>query len=166
MRRRRVRPVAPFHTDPDKAAAAAFDRETGESVPVEQLGSYLAVLAQYHLHPEAKFLNGDYLDSGHTRRRHIQVTGVTYIGKEANRWEEQFHLGANEDAAILYGEAPEDRAAMEKRVALGIHRFGQRAVSNAARMSLRDVGRAAREPAKLNMAQLKRLDRVLVEMTG
>jgi hypothetical protein len=161
MRRRRVRPVAPFHTDPDKAAAAAFDRKTGEPVPAEQLGSYLEVLAQYHLHPETKFLNGNYLDSGHTQRRHIQVTGVTYIGKEANRWEEQFHLGADEAAAIIYGQAPEDRAAMEEQVRLGIRRFGQRTVAKAARMSLRDVGRAAREPAKLNLEQLNRLDRML-----
>jgi hypothetical protein len=166
MRKRRVRPIAPYHKDANRAAAAAFDRETGASVSVEQLGTYREALAQYHLHPEAKFLNGDYLDRGHTQRRHIQVTEITYIGKEANRWEEQFFLGASEDAAIVYGEAPEDRAAVEERVQQGIHRFGQRAVAKAARMSLRDVGRAAREPIKLSMAQLGRLDRVLAVMAG
>jgi len=33
------------------------------------------------------------LDSGPTRRRHVQATQINYIGKEANRWEEQFFLG-------------------------------------------------------------------------
>ncbi len=51
--------------------------------------TYEGALAQYYLHPEAKFQNGDYLDSGVTRRRHIFATVVEHIGKEANRWEEQ-----------------------------------------------------------------------------
>jgi hypothetical protein len=46
------------------------------------------------LRPEAKFEKGDYLDSGPTRRRHVQVAQINYIGKEANRWEEQFFLAA------------------------------------------------------------------------
>ena len=63
-RRRRVRPIAAFHREPAMAAAAAFDRETGAPVPVEQLATYREVLAQYHLHPEAKFLDGDFTDRG------------------------------------------------------------------------------------------------------
>jgi len=55
-------------------------------------------LLRYHLHPEAKFLGGDYTHRGLTRRRHIQVTEIQRIGKEANRWEEQFHLGADPEA--------------------------------------------------------------------
>jgi hypothetical protein len=161
MRRRRVQPIAPFHEDPNQAAAAAFDRNSDQPVGVEQLCTYLEVLAQYHLHPEAKFLHGSYLDSGHVQRRHIHVTGVICIGKEANRWEEQFFLGADQDAAIVYGEVPGDRADLEERVRQGIRRFGQRATARAARMSLRDVSLAAREPGKLSLAQLKRLDRVL-----
>jgi hypothetical protein len=33
-----------------------------------------------------------------------------YIGKEADRWEEDSHFGADEDAAIPYGVAPVDRS--------------------------------------------------------
>src|SRR5205814_3767192 len=55
---------------------------------------YAEALSDYHLHPEAKFLNGDYLDHGSTMRRDIHLAGVRYIGKEANRWEEQFYLGS------------------------------------------------------------------------
>jgi hypothetical protein len=55
---------------------------------------------------EAKFENGDYFDRGPTHRRHGQATQINYIGKEANRWEEQFFLGMDEDAAIEYGADP------------------------------------------------------------
>jgi hypothetical protein len=52
------------------------------------------------------FENGDFCDIGPTRRRHVQATQINYIGKEANRWEEQFFLGMDEDAAIEYGADP------------------------------------------------------------
>jgi hypothetical protein len=35
----------------------------GEPVSSERLKSYQEALAQYLIHPEAKFRNGDYLDS-------------------------------------------------------------------------------------------------------
>lgn len=161
-----MRPIAPFQTDPSRAAAAAFDRHTGEPIPAEQLGTFREALAQYHLHPETKFLNGDYLDSGHTERRHIQVIGLTYIGKEANRWEEQFFLGADVDAAIVYGEAPFDRRAVEERVRDGIRRIGQRAIAQAVRMSRRDISQAVREPARISLAQLRRLDQTIASLNG
>jgi hypothetical protein len=146
------------------AAAAAFDRETDEAVPAEHLASYREALAQYHLHPEAKFLNGDYRDSGHTQRRNIQAIGVTYVGKEANRWEEPFYLGTDEDAAINYGQAPDGRRKAEARIREGISRFGQRAIGRAAHMSLRDISRAARDAAKLSLIQLKRLDQAIARI--
>ena len=89
-----------------EASAHAFDRETGKPIPADKLKTYAQALAQYHLRPEAKFENGDYLDSGPTRRRHVQATQINYIGKEANRWEEQFFLGMDEDAVIEYGADP------------------------------------------------------------
>jgi hypothetical protein len=97
------KPVAPFENDPAKAAALAFDRETGEPVPATALQSYAEALAQYHLHPESKFLGGDYCDRGTTRRRHIRVAGVRHIGKESNDWERQAVLGLAADAELDYG---------------------------------------------------------------
>jgi hypothetical protein len=58
------RPVAPFYADPSPAVANCFDRLTGAPVTVDQLKSYANALSDYHLHPEAKFLNRDYLDRG------------------------------------------------------------------------------------------------------
>src|SRR5262249_32430525 len=41
----------------------------------------------------------------YTERRHIMALGIEYIGKEANRLEEQLFLGIDEDAQIAYGLA-------------------------------------------------------------
>jgi hypothetical protein len=90
--------------------------------------TYAHALAQYHLRPEAKFENGDYLDSGPTRRRHVQATQINYIGKEANRWEEQFFLGMDEDAAIEYGADP--RAALFDELMLATSRFAKQQLAS------------------------------------
>jgi hypothetical protein len=87
------KPVAPFDRNPATAAQACFDRDTGILVPIEVLKTYKDALAQYHLRPEHKFLNGNYTDRGPTKRRHVQPTAVRNIGKESNRWEERFYLG-------------------------------------------------------------------------
>lgn len=78
------KPSAPFDRYPANAAQHAFDRETGEPVPASMLLTYAEVLALYHLSPEAKFENGDYNDTGETRRRHIIAKRIRRIGKEAN----------------------------------------------------------------------------------
>src|SRR5262249_46977969 len=83
-----------------------FDRETGEPVSVDLLKTYQEALAQYPLHPESKFLNGEPYDRGQKRRRHIEAVAINCIGKEANRWEEQWHLGLDLDAQINYGMLP------------------------------------------------------------
>ncbi len=101
-----VRPIAPFDRDPAKAVHAAFDRDSGHPVPASALKTYRQVIAQYHLHPETKFANGDFVDRGTTRRRHVHVSGIRNIGKEADHWEEQFYLGLDEVAEIDHGLAP------------------------------------------------------------
>ena len=91
---RNIAPVAPLNRDPMKAAKQAFDRETGESIPVEFLKTYAECLAQYHISPEAKFTNSDYMDSGRTERRHVIASNLRLIGKEGNRLDE-FELDTN-----------------------------------------------------------------------
>ena len=100
--------ISPYDNDLAKAAERCFDRDTGKPIPANMLKSYRSALSQYHLRPESKFLNADYLDSGLVRRRHVKVSGIVYIGKEANRWEEQSHLGIDPEAEIAYGTAPAD----------------------------------------------------------
>ena len=63
-----IAPVAAYDTDLDAAAANAFDRYSGESVPIEALKTYADALRGYHRSPEAKFLNGNFTDRGTTVR--------------------------------------------------------------------------------------------------
>jgi DNA-binding Xre family transcriptional regulator len=121
---RPLRPIAPYSETSMEALVHVFDRETGKPIPARQLKTYAQALAQYHLRPEAKFENGDYLDCGPTRRRHIQAIQINYIGKEANRWEEQFFLGMDEDAVIDYG-ADLRAATLFDELSAAIGKFGK-----------------------------------------
>ncbi|MBL0924296.1 MAG: hypothetical protein IBJ12_07500 [Sphingomonadaceae bacterium] len=102
-----VKPTAAYDTDYAKAAASAFCRESGEPVPSELLKTYAETLAQYHLHPESKFLNGSYTDNGKTMRRHVRMSGTCNIGKESNDWEQKSILGISNAADPIYGCHPE-----------------------------------------------------------
>jgi transcriptional regulator with XRE-family HTH domain len=101
------KPVAPYDTNINRAAQKCFDRQTGKAVSAKLLMTYREALAQYHLHPESKFLNGEPYDRGRTLPRHVEAIAIHHIGKEANRWEEQYYLGLNIDAQVDYGMVPE-----------------------------------------------------------
>lgn len=102
-----VKPIAPFSKDSATIAATAFDRITGALVQTFDLQTYREALAQYHLHPESKFLNGDFVDRGTTRRRHIQASAIRCIGKEANEIDRQQMLGADSALDPEYGVSDE-----------------------------------------------------------
>ena len=67
------------------------------------------------------------MDSGPTRHRHVQATH--YIGKEANRWEEQFFLGMDEDATIEYGADP-NAAALFNELMLASGKFSRQQLAS------------------------------------
>ena len=135
------RPVSAYDRDLSKAAQSCVDRETGEPVPRAQLKSYRDTLAQYHLHPESKFHNGDYADRGFTRRRHVRAMVTEYIGKEANRWEEQLHLGLDLEAQTEYKLSPEGRESVLEaaRRAADIRGRGQRELAATTGVSLSEL---------------------------
>jgi hypothetical protein len=98
--------IAPFDKDPAVAVEHCFDRDTREPISPLFLKTYAQTLAQYHVHPEPKFEHAKWLDRGETLRWHVHVPFVEYIGKEANRWEEQVFLGELPEAQISYGVDP------------------------------------------------------------
>ena len=51
---------------------------------------------------------------------------VHHIGKEANRWEEQFYLGFDEAEQIEYGVAPEELEKAIETLKVKIQEAGQR----------------------------------------
>ncbi|WOR15328.1 hypothetical protein RYZ27_01450 [Hyphomonas sp. FCG-A18] len=79
------KPIATFERNLELAAEQVFDRDTGDEVSPDQLRTMEEALALFHLSTEDKFENGGPWDMGPTRRRHIQVSVISLIGKEANK---------------------------------------------------------------------------------
>lgn len=90
----KAKPVAPYDPDPLKAARKCFDRLSGKRIPIDDLETYREALAQYHLYPETKFLNGRRRDHGPTVRRHVKIgdryslhrQGSQRIGRASFPW--------------------------------------------------------------------------------
>ena len=135
------KPIAPYDRNISRAALNCFDRETGKPVGPQLLKTYRQALAQYHLSPESKFLNGEPYDQGPTRRRHVEVIAIHHIGKEANRWEEQYYLGLDEDEVVDYGYAPSELAKMSATMWIKIEEIGQREVARESGVSRRTISR-------------------------
>lgn len=134
--------IAPYSDDTWTAAQHCFDRRTGQRIPVTILATYREELARYHLHSEAKFDNGTWTDRGTTQRKHVYAIAVEYIGKEANRWEEQYSLGEMPEAQIEYDATAHDLAKVVRFVAEAAERFGIQALATGAgisRQALYDV---------------------------
>jgi hypothetical protein len=123
------KPIAAYDKDIARAARNCFDRDTGNLIDIKWLKTYLEAVAPYHLRPESKFLNGNYLDNGLTERRHIEVISIRHIGKEADRWEEQFYLGSDEGAEIDYGTNPKDAAILIRSLRKAAKLLGQRTLA-------------------------------------
>jgi DNA-binding Xre family transcriptional regulator len=135
------KPVAPYDSDPAKAADKCFDRDTGIVIATSVLKTYKDALAQYHLRPEHKFLNGNHADRGITRRRHVRAVAVRYIGKESNRWEEQYYLGSDDGADIRYRlNLPEPKPLLVW-VCARISEIGQRKVARETGVARRTIER-------------------------
>jgi hypothetical protein len=153
-----IRPIAPFSLDPREAAKACFDRETGLPLMPHQLKTYAQALSAYHLRPESKFENGDFYDRGPTRRRHVRAIRVEYIGKESNRWEEQYHLGPDEGADIPYGANPNAQSSHVSELKSLIDEFGERSVAlqlGISRNTLRRmIGENSRTPSPSTLRRI------------
>lgn len=68
---------------------------------------------------------------------HVRPLGpIDNIGKEANRWEEQFYLGANPETQIKYGSGERDIGAYAVRVRKLMEPFGVREISREAGVSV------------------------------
>lgn len=140
---------------------ALSDRVTRLPIATSALKSFRQVISLYHLHPESKFLNGDYMDRGVTRRRYVYVTAIRNIGKEANEWEPQFYLGFDEDEQIDYGIAPNGSKRLFGTLKAEVRAFGgQRRLAAESGVSRRTVSRLMRG-RKIRRAVVARILRVL-----
>jgi hypothetical protein len=111
-------------------------------------------LAQYHLRPESKFLNGDFCNRGRTERRHVVATQIHHIGKEANKWEEQYFLGDDEGAEIEYG-VDENESLLNSKIRDVCDEIGERVAAERIGISRTALRRAL----KLGVGSLSRATR-------
>ncbi len=159
--------IAPYDKNLITAMKRCFDRDTGKPVPAKMLKSYAQALAQYHLRPETKFLNADYTDTGTTQRRHVKVEAVIYIGKEANRWEEQSHIGGiAPEPEITYGRGSRDRKRILDDLLRTADKFGQRVLAKAAKISLQHllaIMHGSAVPAEKILAKLQQVSKALYQ---
>ena len=153
--------VAPYNDDPGKAVKNCFDRRTGKPIPASILKTYREAVADYSWHPEAKFENGESFDAGITRRRHIHAVALEYIGKEANRLEEQFYLGEIPDAVINYGVSEAGRERIVQMLRLAARKFGQSTLANKAGITRQELAAILSKKAIPRIRTLKWLITVL-----
>lgn len=155
-RPRPIRPAAPFNRDPREVAASAFDRDTGEPLSPNRLKSVKQAIAQYHVHPEVKFRNGDHINIGMTERRHVSAICTQLIGKEANKWEVQLFIGIDEEASAVYGAAPEDVEPLICKLRELIDAHGQKAVAKRVGVSDRHLRRILDGSQSISSTALRR----------
>ena len=101
-------------------------------------------------------LHGPWHNEQAARHRHL---AVEHIGKEANRWEEQFYVGLHREAQTEYGIAPEDVERTLSSLRMACERLGRRAVAKAVRMSISDVSallHGKRSPTAFLLTRLSR----------
>jgi hypothetical protein len=133
-RQRRPKPVAPYQRDLSKIEQR-WDRDTGDLVGPEWLRTYAEVLRTYPVHSESKFLDGVRSQCGPTRRRHVKANLVWNIGKEADRFEEDAAIGADDDPSVPYALSLEDRAAAINTIRAAKAKFSVRELRKAAGVS-------------------------------
>lgn len=119
-----VKPIAPYEKDGGKAAASVFDRETGKPVTASALRTYAEALTQYHISPEAKFMNGDFLNEGTTLRRHVYLANIQHIGKESHNWERQAIVGSEGELPISYSNDVHTQASVTNAIRRVVAEFG------------------------------------------
>lgn len=136
-----IHPIAPFHPDRDMAVSLAFDRISGEPVAADRLQTYADALFNYPYRPESKFANGEAFQRGLTVPHHVAASEIHYIGKEADRWEEDFLIGLGFDPMTYFGRDPNDAAQLYTEIRAAVRIHGQKPVADAMGLARGTVAR-------------------------
>lgn len=136
-----MHPIAPFHPDRDIAVSQAFDRITGEPVVRDQLKTYADMLASYPYRQESKFRNAEAFERGETTPRHVIASEIHNIGKEADRWEEDFLIGLGFDPMTMFGRNPDDAAELFNAIREAATLYGQKPVADATGLARGSIDR-------------------------
>jgi hypothetical protein len=147
------KPISPYSRDRYRMLSQIRDRVSGEPVEQRWLRTYAETLRGYHRYPETKFLHADATDNGRTERRHILVEMIEDIGKEADKWDEEEPLGADDEFTVSYGLSVDDR----NRMLAVIRSVPKRQLASAAKMSTRTIPTTPAAANEMPDAQLRRI---------
>jgi AraC-like DNA-binding protein len=90
----------------------------------------------------------------------VQLADLHYIGKESNDWEEQFYLGADDEAIQDYGPLPLAAAQLLDEARAADRKYGRRTLADAAGLSSRHLTTLLRggvkNPTPRKLAKLRR----------
>ena len=138
----------------------------GKRVSPSLLETYRESLAQYHLYPETKFLNGRHRDRGPTERRHIKISfsDVHYIGKETNELDEQVFLGFDPEAQPEYGMEREAYAKLLSDVQQATKAYKLGAISTISGISTRYLRKICSGTANVSVEILQRITSVIPDL--
>ncbi|HEY1708266.1 MAG TPA: hypothetical protein VGG10_08360 [Rhizomicrobium sp.] len=153
--------VAPYSDKSDVAIRNCFDRRTGLPVPPSILKTYREAIAEYAWHAESKFGNATETDAGVTERRHVEAIAIEYIGKEANRWEEQMYVGDAPEAQIEYGTSAAGLDQVIAAVRNTASRLTQVVIAEAAGISRQELAAIVGRTSRPRMATVRALFRAL-----
>lgn len=162
-----IHPIAPFHPDRDVAVSQAFDRITGEPVGRDQLQTYADMLASYPYRQESKFSNAEAFQRGETIPRHVIASEIHYIGKEADRWEEDFLIGLGFDPMTMFGRNPNDAAGVFDAIREAVNLYGQKPVADVtglARGSVRRICEGGVVKTRIPLAEIQAGLRLLTKI--
>jgi len=150
---RQPKPIAPYSRDAYQMLPRIRDRVSGEPVERRWLRTYAEMLRGYHRHPETKFLHGEAMDSGPTQRRHVLVETIEDIGKEADKWDDEEPIAAEDEFTVSYGISETDR---EKMLAV-MHSVSKRKLEKAAHISMRSIPTTLAEANEMPEKDFRRL---------
>ena len=86
------------------------------------------------------------------------------IGKEADKLDEQFHLGLNEDAAVEYGASPDAHARLLSKVQKAAEEIGQRRLAKTICISRTTLGQILKgEP--VSPAMVRKICRAIPQIS-
>jgi len=158
-------PIAPFDTDLNKAIAGAFDRISGEPIDASRLQTYQEALLGYPFRSEPKFLNGEGYDTGRTERCHVHACAVQFIGKEADRWEEE-HIIGNQvgEMAIAYGVDPLASARLYDALRTAMAAVGKTKVATVTGIARATLNKIERGDGATTVVPLGRVHRALEKL--
>jgi DNA-binding Xre family transcriptional regulator len=119
----------------------------------------------YPFRSEPKFLNGGGYDAGRTERRHVHACAVQFIGKEADRWEQE-HIIGNQvgEMAIAYGVDPMASARIYDALRTAMAAVGKTKVAAATGIARATLNKIERGEGATTAVPLGRVHRALEKL--